>query len=79
MTLVGKYFSHPFNPTTSSSPSWTFEGHFELIWRPSRALDSPLTAELQRNKDTVRCGALGAEVQGQRQEQLSKTFFFGGG
>ena len=31
MTLVGKYFSHPFNPTTSSSPSWTFEGHFELI------------------------------------------------
>ena len=46
---------------------------FELTQRPSRALDSPraLLPELQRNKDTVRCAALGAEVQGQPQEQLT--------
>ena len=40
------------------------EGLFELTQLPSRALDSPrvLIPELQRNKDTVRCAALGAEV-----------------
>ena len=39
------------------------KGFFELTRRPSRALDSPraLLPELQRNKNTVRCAALGAE------------------
>ena len=59
----GKYFSLPFLPATPSSLSWTLEGLFELTRRPSRALDSPaLLPELQRNKDTVRCAALGTEV-----------------
>ena len=51
------------------------EGLFELTRRPSRALDSPraLLLELQRYKDTVRCGALGAEVPGHRQQQLMQT------
>ena len=50
------------------------EGLFELTRRPSRALDSPraLLPELQRNKDTVRCGAIVAEVPGNRQ-QLTQT------
>ena len=65
----GKHFSHPFLPTTPSSPSRTHEGLFGLTRCPSRALDSPraLLPELHRYKDTVRCGALGAEVPGQRQ------------
>ena len=48
---------------------------FELTWRPSRALDSPrvLLSELQRYKDTVRCAALGAEVPGCRQKQVTHT------
>ena len=39
------------------------------------ALDLPcvLLTELQRNKDTVRCGAPGAEVPGRRQQQLTQT------
>ena len=39
------------------------KGFFELTGRPSRALDSPhtLLPKLQRNKDTVRCVALGHE------------------
>ena len=42
---------------------------------PSRALNSPraLLLELERNKDTGRCATLGAEVTGQRQEQLTRT------
>ena len=48
---------------------------FELTRRPSQALDSPraLLPELQRYKDTIRCGALGAEVPGHRQQQLTQT------
>ena len=40
-------------------------GLFELTRRPSLALDSPhaLLPELQRNKDTVSCGALGQRSQ----------------
>ena len=51
------------------------EGLFELTRRPSRALDSPraLLSDLQRNKDTVRGVALGAEVPGYRQQQLTQT------
>ena len=51
------------------------EGLFELTRRLSRALDSPraLLPELQRHKDTVRCAALGAEVLGHRQPQLTQT------
>ena len=73
--LSGKDYSIPFLPATPLSPSWTLEGLFELTRRPSRALDSPraLLPELQRNKDTVRCAALGAEVQGHHQEQLTQT------
>ena len=62
-------------PATPSSPSRTLEGLFELTGRPSRALDSPhaLLPELQRYKDTVRCAALGAEVPGHGQQQLTQT------
>ena len=48
-----------------------------IILRSSRQLfpDShrALLPELQRNKDTIRCAALGTEVPGHRQEQLTKT------
>ena len=56
-------------------PSLTLEGLFELTRRPSRALDLPRASlpELQRYKDTVRCAALGAEVPGHRQQQLTQT------
>ena len=66
---------HCSPPATPSSPSRTLEGLFELTRRLSRALDSPraLLPELQRYKDTVRCAALGAEVPGHRQEQLTQT------
>merc|ERR1712073_77905 len=71
----GKHYSLPFLPATPSSPSQTLEGLFELTQRPSRALDSPraLLPELQRYKDTVRCAALGAEVPGHCQQQLTQT------
>ena len=71
----GKHYSLPFLPATPSSPSRTLEGLFELTRRPSRALDSPraLLPELQRYKDTVRCGTLGAEVPGHREELLKQT------
>ena len=51
------------------------KGFFELTRRPSQALDSPraLLPELQRYKDTARCAALGAEVPGHRQQQLTQT------
>ena len=51
------------------------KGFFELTRRPSWALDSPraLLPELQRYKDTVRCAALGAEVPGHCQQQLTQT------
>ena len=41
----------------------------------SRTLASPraLLPDLQRYKDTVRCAALGAEVPGHRQQQLTQT------
>ena len=73
MTPHGGNTSLPFLPATPSSPSRTLEGLLELT--PSRALDSPraLLPELQRYKDTVRCGALGAEVPGHRQQQLTQT------
>ena len=71
----GNRYSLLFRPETPSSPSRTLEGLFELTRRPSRALDLPcaLLPELQRNKDTVRCAALGAEVPGHRQKQLMHT------
>ena len=73
--LWGKRYSLPFLPATPLSPSQTLEGLFELTRRPSRALDSPraLLPELQRYKDTVRCAALGAEVPGHCQQQLTQT------
>ena len=51
------------------------EGLFELTRRTSRALKLPcaLFLELQRYKDTVWCGALGADVPGHRQQQLTQT------
>ena len=62
-------------PATPSSPSLTLEGLFELTRRPSRALALPraLLPELQRYKDTVRCAALGTEVPGHNQEQLTRS------
>ena len=48
------------------------KGFFELTQCPSRALDS-LLLELHRNKNTVRCAAPGAEVQGDHQKQLTQT------
>ena len=41
----------------------------------NRTLDLPcaLIPEQQRNKDTARCAALGAEVPGHRQQQLTQT------
>ena len=71
----GKNLSLLLLTVTPSSPSRTLEGLFELIRRPSRALDSPcaLLPELQRYKDLVRCTALGAEVPGHCQQQLMQT------
>ena len=71
----GKHYSLPFLRATPSSLSRTLKGLFELTRRPSRALDSPraLLPELQRYKDTVRCAAVGAEVPGHRQQQLTQT------
>ena len=42
---------------------------------PFSALTLPLALlpELQRYKDTFRCGALGGEVPGHRKEQLMQT------
>ena len=53
----GNAFTLPFLPAT---PSWPLEGLFVLTRRPSKALNSPcaLLAELQRNKDTVKCTAV---------------------
>ena len=53
----------------------TLKGLFELTQRPSRALNWPraLLPELQRYKGTVRCVALGTEVPGLRQIQLTQT------
>ena len=48
---------------------------FELTRRPSWALDllCVLLPELDGNKDTIRCAALGTEVPGHRQQQLTQT------
>ena len=40
---------------------------------PSTRLVRSLLPELQRYKDTARCAALGAEVPGHRQQQLTQT------
>ena len=71
----GKHYSLLFLPATPSSLSRTLKGLFELTWRPSWALASPraLPPELQRYKDTVSCAALGAEVPGHSQQQLTQT------
>ena len=47
-----------------------------LAPRPSRSLDLPcaLLPELQRNKDTVRRGALDAEVPIHKQEHLTQIY-----
>ena len=70
-----KHYFLSFPPATPSSPSLTLEGLFELTRHPSRALKLSLALlpELQRYKDTVRCGALGAEVPGHCQQQLTQT------
>ena len=72
---LGKDYFSLFLLATPSSPSWTLEGLFDLTRRPSRALNLPCAVllELQRYKDTVRCAALGAEVPGHCQEQLTHT------
>ena len=80
--LLGKNFSLQFLPATPSSPSQTLEGHFELTW----FLQGPSTRLMRcfwmyresQGKDlmvsgTVRWAALGTEVTGHRQAQLTKT------
>ena len=66
------HFSQQLPPLSLSR---TLEGLFELTRRPSRALilDAYVVSELQRYKDTVWCGALGAEVPGHHQQQLTQT------
>ena len=63
--LSGQHYSLQFLPATPLSLSGTLAGLFELKRCPSRALDLPrvLLPELLRNKDTVRCAAVGAEAQ----------------
>ena len=53
----------------------TFPSQQEMMNIAGLALNSPraLRPELQRYKDTVRCVALGAEVPGHRQQQLTQT------
>ena len=65
----------PFLPAPPSFISRTLEGLFELTRRPSRAFISPraLLPDPQRYKDTIRYAALGAEVQGHCQQQLTQT------
>ena len=67
LSSSGKPYSLPSFPATPLFPSRTLEGFFELTQLPS------LLPELQRINYTVRCGELGAQVQGPRQEQLSQT------
>ena len=52
---------------------------FEMTQSPSRTFDSPcaLFPELQRNKGTIRCTALGSEVPGGCQQQLTQTVIVG--
>ena len=71
----GKNYTLLFLTATPSSPSRTLEELFELTRRTSWVFDSPLALlpELQRCKDTVRCAALGVEVPGHRQQQLTQT------
>ena len=73
--FLGKLFSLLFLPATPLSLSRTLQGLFELPRRPSWALASPklLLPKLQRNTDTVKCAALGVEVSGHCQEQLTQT------
>ena len=67
--------AHDGNKAAGLKVTTCLEGPFELTQRPSWALDSPraLLPELQRYKDTLRCGTLGAEVPGHRKEQLTQT------
>ena len=59
---AGEHYSLPFLPATPSSLSWTLHSPRALL------------LELQRYKDTVRCGVLGAEIPGLCQpEQLTQT------
>ena len=71
----GEYCSLLFNIVSTLSGSQTLEGLFELTRHPSRALNLPRVSlsELQRNKDTVMCAALRAEVPGHCQQQLTQT------
>ena len=72
---LGKHYSLLILPTRPSSPAQILEGTFKLTLCPSRAFDLPcaLLPELHRNKDTVDCAPLGAQVPGHRQKQLMQT------
>ena len=71
----GKYYSLLFLLATTSCLPRTLEGLFELTQSPSRAVYSPhaLLTKLQRNKDDVRSGKLGAEVPGHGKKLLMQT------
>ena len=55
----GKYFSLPFLPETTLSPSHTLDPPHALL------------PELLRYNDTTRCAVLGPDAQGHRQEQVT--------
>ena len=58
-----KHYSLPFLPATPSSPPRTLEGLFEVTRHPARGLKTlldTLLLELQRYKETIWCGTLGA-------------------
>ena len=73
--FIGKTLFSSVPPSNSLVSVTELEGLFELTQHPLRALDSPraLLPELQRYKDPTRCVALGAEVPGHRQQQLTHT------
>ena len=73
--LWGKHFALSFLLSTHLSPGQTLEGRRVSSKRPRKDLGWPgaLLSDLQRNKDAVRCAALGAEVLGHPQKLLSQT------
>ena len=68
-----RHCKNTFLPATHLSLYWTLEE--PLSWHPSRALDMPcaLLPGQKRYKDTSRWAALGAEVPGHCQKQLTQT------
>ena len=64
--FLGECFSFPFLPVTPLSLALTLEG-------PSTGLVRCFRSYIQRNKDTVRCAVLSAQVTGHRQKTADAT------